>query len=89
MNTLPRFGFHQGNKNVSEELLWPKQPRDLADVQKLLDFIDKEILTAEFVQGLDPDVEPELTKVIADYKRTKREIVEAVRIAKGAACAPR
>lgn len=73
----------QGN-HMNEELLWPPAPRDpVADAKQLLKFIDTEILTLEFVQGIDGDVEPELRKSIAEYRKTKKQILEAIERTKG------
>lgn len=64
---------------MSEELLWPRGPReDLRDTAKLLDFIRREILTLEFIQGIDPDVEPELAREIREHRRTEQQILEAL-----------
>lgn len=68
---------------MSEEL-WARGMRDdVRDVQKLLDFIRKEILTLEFVQGVDKDVEPELRAHLRTYYATIRQIEEATAKMKG------
>ena len=64
---------------MNDTELWPKSPRDPAgEVRLLLKFIDSQILTLEFVQGVDPDVEPELKKAIAEYHKTRKQILEAI-----------
>lgn len=69
---------------MDEQEWWPRSERNPAgDAQQLLKFIDTEILTLEFVQGIDGDVEPELRKCIAEYRKTKKQILEAVERTKG------
>lgn len=65
--------------------VWPRGSArdDVGDSKKLLEFIDKEILTLEFVQGIDSDVEPELARTIREYRDTRKQILAAIRMMKG------
>lgn len=60
---------------MEEEQLWPRD--EVADVRKLYEFIDAEILTPEFTQGIDRDAEPELYKAIKTYRTARKQFIEA------------
>lgn len=63
---------------MSENMLWPHD--EVREAKKLMDFIDREILTLEFAQAVDRDTEPDLSLAIAEYRQVKKQIEEAIAI---------
>lgn len=69
---------------MNDEQMWPRSEHNPADdVQQLLNFVDDEIVTLEFIQAVDGELEPELARAIVEYRKAKAMIREVVALMKG------